>query len=72
MLVALFHATGGPNWENKEGWLTNAPIGQWENVTVNEEGAVVRLSLNEDGLEGEMPPQLGNLTNLAILNLSGN
>ena len=25
-LVALYNATGGPNWTNNSGWLTDAPF----------------------------------------------
>ena len=27
-LVAFYNATGGPNWANNTGWLTDAPLGQ--------------------------------------------
>ena len=26
-LTAVFRATGGPNWKNKAGWNTDAPLG---------------------------------------------
>ena len=29
VLVALYHATDGPNWANNENWLSGAPIGEW-------------------------------------------
>ena len=32
-LEALYNVTGGANWTNNDGWLTNAPIGQWYGVT---------------------------------------
>ena len=35
-LVALYNATGGPNWAHNTGWLTNAPLGQWYGVTTDD------------------------------------
>ena len=31
-LVALYNATGGPNWANSENWLTDAPLHDWYGV----------------------------------------
>ena len=68
-LVALFKATSGEYWEDKEYWLTDAPLHKWSNVTTNEEGRVTELLLAENGLNGEIPPELGDLTSLEVLDL---
>ncbi|MYI66621.1 MAG: hypothetical protein F4107_11925 [Gemmatimonadetes bacterium] len=39
-LVALYEAMGGPKWERSDNWLTDAPIGYWSWVGVNDEGRV--------------------------------
>lgn len=70
-LVALYHATDGPNWRNNGGWLSNAPIGEWYGVGTKE-GRVARLFLGGNGLSGEIPPELGNLTKVYILYLEYN
>ena len=70
-LVALFKATSGEYWEDKEYWLTDAPLHKWSNVTTNEKGRVTELLLAENGLNGEMPRELGNLTSLEVLDLGG-
>ena len=70
-LVALFKATSGEYWEDKEYWLTDAPLHKWSNVTTNEKGRVTELLLAENGLNGEIPRELGNLTSLEILDLGG-
>ena len=72
-LVALYNATDGANWTNNTNWLTNAPLGQWYGVSVR--GLPWRVSglyLAKNQLSGEIPPELGNLTDLTRLDLSGN
>ena len=71
-LVALYNATGGPNWANNTGWLSNAPMGQWYGVTTGDNGRVTGLDLYENQLSGEIPPELGNLSNLGSLELHYN
>ena len=72
VLEVLYHSTGGPNWNAKDNWLTDAPLGDWYGVHTDESGRVVRLSLNENDLTGEIPPELSNLPNLQRLILYGN
>ena len=71
-LVALYHATGGPNWVNAENWLTDAPLGDWNGVNTDASGRVVQLNLLFNNLSGPVPNELGDLTGLARLNLTGN
>ena len=71
-LIALYHATDGPNWKNKYNWLSDAPISEWHGVTTNSDGRVVELFLFDNGLSGEIPPELGNLTDLTALTLISN
>ena len=71
-LTALYEATGGPNWVNSEGWLTTAPVGNWYGVGTGRDGRVVYLSLWDNGLTGEIPPELVNLANLERLVLRDN
>ena len=68
-LVALFNAASGEYWEDREYWLSDAPLHKWSNVTTNEEGRVTELLLAENGLNGEIPPELGDLTSLEVLDL---
>ena len=71
-LVALYNATDSGNWGNDANWLSDAPLGEWHGVTTNDEGRVTKLDLGNNGLIGEMPPELGSLSNLLRLSLSVN
>ena len=71
-LVALYNATGGANWGNNGNWLSNAPIGAWHGVTTDSDGRVTDLSLSFNQLTGEIPAELGDLTNLEGLSLFNN
>ena len=71
-LVALYNATDGENWDESANWLSDAPLGEWEGVTTNDDGRVTELRPLGNGLSGELPPELGNLSNLNSLGLSYN
>ena len=71
-LAALYNATDGPNWARNENWLTDAPVGEWIGVTATVDGIVTGLRLGENQLSGELPPELGNLSDLTELTLEGN
>ena len=48
-------------------WSTGTSIGQWVGVTViGSPLRVTKLTLGRKGLAGEIPAELGNLTNLAV------
>ena len=71
-LVALYEATNGSNWADRQGWLTDAPVGEWHGIDVDGAGKVVKLDLAANRLSGAIPPELGNLSNLTNLSFGGN
>ena len=71
-LVVLYHATGGPNWNDNTNWLSAAPLDEWYGVSTDNEGRVIGLFLANNRLSGEIPPQLGDFANLEALDLRGN
>ena len=71
-LVAIFDATGGPNWKKSTNWLTDVPIGEWYGVGTDSGGRVAGLRLVDNGLNGAIPPEIAILTNLEDLQLADN
>jgi hypothetical protein len=69
-LVALYNSTNGVNWDTNTNWLTSTPC-NWVGISCNN-NRVVQIYLSNNFLVGPLPPQLGNLTALTILNLSSN
>ncbi|CAN0343564.1 unnamed protein product, partial [Scytosiphon promiscuus] len=51
-LVALYHATDGPNWKNSSNWNSDADLSEWHGVILNGQGRVVGLSLSFNQLRG--------------------
>ena len=76
-LVALYNATGGPNWTDNTHWLSDEPLSEWHGVGTNDDGRVTELNFGGDQydgnqLAGEIPVALGQLTQLTYLNLGFN
>ena len=71
-LVALYHATDGPNWKRNSNWLSEAPLGLWNLVHTDPSGRVTSLWLDNNQLRGEIPAELGCLSSLVLLLLNGN
>ena len=70
-LVALYNATDGENWKGNANWLSDAPLGRWRGVTTNDDGRVTKLLFIGNNIGGEIPPELGRLSNLTHLLLGG-
>ena len=66
-LAALYHATDGDNWINNYNWLSDAPLDSWFGVTTDGDGRVIEIDLRENGLNGTIPPELGDLAELKTL-----
>ena len=70
-LVVLYDETQGPGWKDSSGWLSDATPCGWPGVTCRE-GSVVELDLHNNDLNGHIPPEIGLLTELTVLNLEFN
>lgn len=75
-LIALYNSTNGDGWTNNSGWLGSPGTeGSWYGVTVSftDSGEhVTELWLVDNKLSGSIPYQLGNLSQLDLIDLGGN
>ena len=71
-LTALYNATDGANWTPNTNWTTDEPLSSWHGVTTNSDGRVTALALNNNGLDGTLPAELGDLSALEQLDLQNN
>ncbi len=62
----------GDNWTNNANWLSEAPLGEWYGVRTNSNGRVFNVRFTDNQLTGEIPSELGRLSNLEVLELGGN
>ena len=71
-LEALYNATNGGSWTDDTNWASGEPLASWHGVTTNSDGRVTRLELDDNGLRGRLPSELGDLSELERLNLEDN
>ena len=55
VLVALYNATNGAQWEDNTNWLSDQPLDQWYGVTTDADGRVSSLNLGWNDLSGSIP-----------------
>jgi len=70
-LVDFYNNCGGSHWTIQTNWLTSAPLGTWYSVTV-EHNRVIKFGFGANGLVGDIPPSIGDLTDLQHLYLFNN
>ena len=71
-LRALYDATAGARWRRNANWLSEKPLDQWHGVETDSAGRVSVISMTANGLDGELPSAIGQLTGLTRLELSHN
>lgn len=64
-LVALYNATGGANWSDP--WDLSTDYRTWNGLTFDENGKVSEISLFGQGMNGSIPPEIEDLTELKNL-----
>jgi len=70
-LVALYNSTGGPMWTDNPGWLQTTTPCSWYGIGCKS-GHISTIDLSWNQLNGSIPPELGNLSNLIRLFLQYN
>ena len=70
-LGEFFAKTAGATWTTRTGWSSGARLDEWHGVKT-QSGRVRELVLPANGLRGALPAEIGNLTELRVLNLADN
>ncbi|MBO1350423.1 MAG: putative Ig domain-containing protein [Hormoscilla sp. GUM202] len=75
-LKALYHSMNGDSWQTKWDVSSETPpkaneVSDWHGVTVVG-SRVTKIELLDNSLSGTLPSELGNLSNLQVLNLNDN
>lgn len=52
ILIAFYNATNGDNWTNNENWCTDAPLEDWYGVSLNQDGHIRSINLQNNNLSG--------------------
>lgn len=70
-LIAIYNSTNGATWTDNTRWDSNDPCtNDWHGVTCDDGNTtIIELSLFENNLVGNLPAEIGDLTNLTYLSL---
>jgi Leucine-rich repeat (LRR) protein len=78
-LIAFYNSTDGDHWTNipeEKKWKQEGQSGHearnWEGITIDENGKVVQIDLQDKGLRGTVPEEISALSSLRVLDLSHN
>ena len=71
-LMALYNSTNGSNWYTHTNWGSPCSVCEWSGVTCDGNGRVTSLLLQSNNLTGELPDDLGNLSELRYINCIDN
>jgi Leucine-rich repeat (LRR) protein len=72
VLTAFYEALGGPDWIQRDFWVSERPVGEWHGVETDADGRVVQLTIYDNNLEGDLSPAVCGLERLHTLHLSFN
>ena len=69
-LVAIHTNTNGAFWTRQ--WDLTEPVCDWYGINLNAEGYVVEIHLNNNGLTGTLPADIGNFSQISYLQIDNN
>ncbi len=72
VLMAIYNATNGDNWLRNNNWGGYIPLNEWYGVNTDTSGCVDYLYLCDNNLTGQLPAEIGYLSNLQYLYLCNN
>lgn len=69
-LKKLYEQTNGEKWTNNDNWLSDMPLSDWYGITLNEDGYVKSIDLNDNNLTGTF--NLNALSYIENIDISNN
>lgn len=73
ILGKFYYATGGPKWNKNDGWTTAMNVcTDWYGITCNENGEIIKIALEDNGLYGKTNTELFKLKTLEEIDLRSN
>ncbi|WP_419937582.1 Ig-like domain-containing protein [Candidatus Palauibacter sp.] len=72
VLGQLYELAGGTGWNRSHGWAGDGALEEWHGVSADSLGHVTALDLTANGLAGQLPPTLGELTRMTELRVADN
>lgn len=73
VLELFYHDLNGTKWNNNQNWLkSDMPLKTWHGITVNDDGAITGIDLQDNNLSGHIPACIGCLTSLNSLTIQNN
>ena len=70
VLKQLYEETNGQNWRNNENWLSEKPLNTWYGITLDNDGHVKSINLQNNNLTGTF--RLNQLEMLQSVNIDDN
>lgn len=71
ILMSIYNALGGDDWNNNENWGTDKELSLWHGVKLVDD-CVTELDLEDNNLCGTLPTEIGDLTNIKKININWN
>lgn len=71
VLLSLYETMGGTAWTNGADWPNQSNVSDWQGIALKD-GRVSEINLAGANVIGELPASITNLTDLTVIDLSGN
>lgn len=72
VLIDFYKSLDGDNWTNNSNWCSDRPVGEWYGVSVDNDGYVIGVNLDDNKLKGSLHDDISKLAGLISLSLFNN